>query len=221
MRARKKYLADVCREYNADGLIVESNKFCEYWSYERTIDALVIPRDFDIPTCSIEKEYINSASGQLRTRFQAFVESVELKKLHKEPAAKEEPTLKEMVESRIEEKVEQIEDHIDDRLVKVENKISDIEEKRQGVKGVIEEKVEQIEDHIGDQLVKVESAISDIEEKRQGVKGVIEEKVEQIEDHIGDQLVKVETAISDIEEKRQEVKETIKKKGQRKTRSGG
>ena len=29
----------------------------------------------------IEKEYINAASGQLRTRFQAFVESVELKKL--------------------------------------------------------------------------------------------------------------------------------------------
>ena len=34
-----------------------------------------------IPVCSIEKEYINAASGQLRTRFQAFVESVELKKL--------------------------------------------------------------------------------------------------------------------------------------------
>ncbi len=84
MRDRKQYLADVCHEYKADGLIVESNKFCEYWSYERVIDALIIPRDFNIPTCSIEKEYINSASGQLRTRFQAFVESVELKKLHGE-----------------------------------------------------------------------------------------------------------------------------------------
>ncbi|MBQ4374345.1 MAG: 2-hydroxyacyl-CoA dehydratase, partial [Erysipelotrichales bacterium] len=90
MRGRKQYLADVCREYNADGLIVESNKFCEYWSYERTIDALIMPRDFDIPTCSIEKEYINSASGQLRTRFQAFVESVELKKLHDHAAKKAE-----------------------------------------------------------------------------------------------------------------------------------
>ena len=176
MRARKKYLADVCREYNADGLIVESNKFCEYWSYERTIDALVIPRDFDIPTCSIEKEYINSASGQLRTRFQAFVESVELKKLHKEPAEKEEPTLKEMVESRIEDKVEQIEDHIDDQLVKIESAISDIDEKRHEVKDAIEEKVGHIEDHIDDRLVKVESAISDIEEKRQEVKETIKKR---------------------------------------------
>ena len=79
MRARKKRLADLVKEYNADGLIVCSNKFCEYWSYERTIDTLVMKRDFGIPVCSIEKEYINNASGQLRTRFQAFVESVEIK----------------------------------------------------------------------------------------------------------------------------------------------
>lgn len=87
MRHRKQQLADICKEYHADGLIVESNKFCEYWSYERTIDAVILPRDFGIPTCSIEKEYLNSASGQLRTRFQAFVESVELKKLQNGPAA--------------------------------------------------------------------------------------------------------------------------------------
>lgn len=81
MRARKQYLADVVKEYKADGLIVESMKFCEYWSYERTIDSVVMPRDFGIPVCSIEKEYINGASGQLRTRFQAFVESIEIKKI--------------------------------------------------------------------------------------------------------------------------------------------
>ena len=88
MRARKKYLAEIAREYKADGLIVASNKFCEYWSYERTMDALILPRDFGIPTCSIEKEYVNSASGQLRTRFQAFIESVEIKKLQKREGAK-------------------------------------------------------------------------------------------------------------------------------------
>ena len=81
MRARKKRLADLVREYHADGLIVASNKFCEYWSYERVIDTVIMNRDFGIPVCSIEKEYINAASGQLRTRFQAFVESVEIKKI--------------------------------------------------------------------------------------------------------------------------------------------
>ena len=81
MRQRKKQLADYAKEYKADGIIVESNKFCEYWSFERMIDTIVLPRDFGYPVCSIEKEYINTASGQLRTRFQAFVESVELKKI--------------------------------------------------------------------------------------------------------------------------------------------
>ncbi len=81
MRHRKKVIADYAKEYKADGIIVASNKFCEYWSYERMIDTIVLPRDYGFPVCSIEKEYINTASGQLRTRFQAFVESVELKKI--------------------------------------------------------------------------------------------------------------------------------------------
>ena len=84
MRARKQYLADIAKEYKADGIIISQMKFCEYWSYERTIDTLVIPRDFGYPVCSIEKEYVNNAVGQLRTRFQAFVESIELKKIQKE-----------------------------------------------------------------------------------------------------------------------------------------
>ena len=81
MRARKRRIAELAKEYHADGVIVASNKFCEYWSYERVIDTVVLPRDFGLPVCSIGKEYINSASGQLRTRFQAFVESVEIKKI--------------------------------------------------------------------------------------------------------------------------------------------
>ena len=83
MRHRKKVLADYAKDYQADGIIVASNKFCEYWSYERMIDTIVLPRDYGFPVCSIEKEYINTASGQLRTRFQAFVESLEIKKIQK------------------------------------------------------------------------------------------------------------------------------------------
>ena len=81
MRHRKQVIADMAKEYKADGIIIASNKFCEYWSYERVIDTVVLQRDFGYPVCSIEKEYINSASGQLRTRFQAFIESVEIKKI--------------------------------------------------------------------------------------------------------------------------------------------
>ncbi len=81
MRERKKYIADLAKEYKADGVIISQMKFCEYWSYERTIDTLILQRDYGLPVCSIEKEYVNNAVGQLRTRFQAFVESVEIKKL--------------------------------------------------------------------------------------------------------------------------------------------
>ena len=81
MRQRKQKLADLAKEYKADGIIIASNKFCEYWSYERVIDTFIMNRDYGLPVCSIEKEYINSASGQLRTRFQAFVESVEIKQI--------------------------------------------------------------------------------------------------------------------------------------------
>ncbi len=88
MRSRKQYIVDIAKEYKADGIIVESNKFCEYWSYERVADTLILPRDFGIPVCSIEKEYINSASGQLRTRFQAFVESLEIKKIQEKEGVK-------------------------------------------------------------------------------------------------------------------------------------
>ncbi len=82
MRERKQYIADLAKEYHADGVIVEQMKFCEYWSYERTIDTLILPRDYGLPVCSIEKEYVNTAIGQLRTRFQAFVESIEIKQLN-------------------------------------------------------------------------------------------------------------------------------------------
>ncbi len=81
MRERKDYLAKLVKEYKADGIIIEQMKFCEYWSYERTIDTILLQRDYGIPVCSIEKEYVNNAIGQLRTRFQAFVESIEIKRI--------------------------------------------------------------------------------------------------------------------------------------------
>ena len=42
MRNRKQQLADIAKEYKADGIIIEQNKFCEYWSYERTIDTIIM-----------------------------------------------------------------------------------------------------------------------------------------------------------------------------------
>lgn len=72
------------REYRADGVIFESMKFCEFWSYEKVLGSHVLTNERGIPCCTIEKEYTMGSAGQLRTRFQAFVESLEIKKINKE-----------------------------------------------------------------------------------------------------------------------------------------
>ena len=71
-----KALAD---DYKADGIIYESMKFCEFWSYEKVLEMNIFTGKYNIPVCTIEKEYALGASGQLRTRFQAFIESLEIK----------------------------------------------------------------------------------------------------------------------------------------------
>ena len=38
--------------------------------------------EMGVPCCTIEKEYALGSVGQLRTRFQAFVESLEIKKIN-------------------------------------------------------------------------------------------------------------------------------------------
>lgn len=83
---RKTFIADLVEKYHADGVLIEQEKFCEYWIYERIIDFQVLNNEMDIPTLTIEKEYQNINAGQLRTRIQAFVESLEMKKSKKEAA---------------------------------------------------------------------------------------------------------------------------------------
>ena len=67
------------REFKADGIIYENMKFCEFWSYEKVLQNHIFTNELHIPCCTIEKEYALGAVGQLRTRFQAFIESLEIK----------------------------------------------------------------------------------------------------------------------------------------------
>ena len=84
VQGRKAYLKRLAEDYRADGLIVQQMKFCEYWEYERMYCQQVMEEDYGLPCMGIEKEYVNTSVGQLRTRFQAFVESLEVKKLQRE-----------------------------------------------------------------------------------------------------------------------------------------
>ena len=85
---RREYMYSLAKAYGAEGVILENMKFCEYWGYERAIAGKWLSEGHklpgSIPTCQIETDYTNASSGQLRTRFQAFVESLEIKRIQKE-----------------------------------------------------------------------------------------------------------------------------------------
>ncbi|MGI5977116.1 MAG: 2-hydroxyacyl-CoA dehydratase family protein [Candidatus Limivicinus sp.] len=79
---RNNHVAQLTKDFKADGVIYEQMKFCTYWSYERVIAGQIMPRDYNIHILSVDRPYIVGQSGQMRTRVQAFVESLEMKKLN-------------------------------------------------------------------------------------------------------------------------------------------
>ena len=82
--AQRRQTADrLAREYNADGIIYEQMKFCDYWGFERALASHIMSTEMGWPVLSIDRPYNARSSGQLRTRFQAFVESLEIKRIQK------------------------------------------------------------------------------------------------------------------------------------------
>ncbi len=88
VEGRKEYVRKLVNDYHAEGVIYEQLKFCEYWGYERALASHIITNDYGIPSVSVDRQYTANASGQLRTRVQAFVESLEIKRIQKEGAVK-------------------------------------------------------------------------------------------------------------------------------------
>ena len=79
---RKAYVNDLAKEYHADGIIYDQVKFCDPWAYERLTGSTALREDYGYPVLSVDRPYsIRSSEGQMRTRVQAFIESIEIKKL--------------------------------------------------------------------------------------------------------------------------------------------
>ncbi|MBU3917735.1 2-hydroxyacyl-CoA dehydratase family protein [bacterium] len=72
---RVKTVIDTVKEYKVDGVVIEIIKFCDLWGMDSVpmVDAL---RDEGIPVLKLEREYSLGGEGQLRTRVQAFIESM-------------------------------------------------------------------------------------------------------------------------------------------------
>ena len=88
VQQRRETADRLAREYKADGIIYEQMKYCDYWGFERALASYVLNTEYGWPVLSIDRVYNNGYSGQLRTRVQAFVESLEIKKIQRERGAK-------------------------------------------------------------------------------------------------------------------------------------
>ena len=81
MLDRREYVNSLAKEYAADGIIYEQIKFCDPWAYERMLGSHILNDDYGYPVLSVDRPYNIASSGQMRTRVQAFVESMEIKKI--------------------------------------------------------------------------------------------------------------------------------------------
>ena len=79
-------LTQVCRHYTMMSQCPRTMqvKFCDPWAYERTLGSAMLHNDFGFPVLSVDRPYnVSSSVGQMRTRVQAFVESIEIKSIQK------------------------------------------------------------------------------------------------------------------------------------------
>ena len=72
---RVAYIKGIIEEYRVDGVIIEMVKFCDIWGIESSPLQTAL-RDMGIPVLKLDREYRQSGEGQLRTRVQAFLESM-------------------------------------------------------------------------------------------------------------------------------------------------
>ena len=72
---RVEAVVRMVRDFRVDGVILQSMKFCDIWGVESSPLTSVL-RDEGIPVLRLEREYAPSGEGQVRTRVQAFLESM-------------------------------------------------------------------------------------------------------------------------------------------------
>ena len=73
---RYGFIKDMVKTFKVDGVVCERMKFCDFWGSE----GFLLRRDLQeagIPALLLEREYLLGGVGQLKTRIQAFLETIE------------------------------------------------------------------------------------------------------------------------------------------------
>jgi bzd-type benzoyl-CoA reductase N subunit len=73
---RFEFIEQMTRDFGADGVIFQRIRHCDLWGGQMFYITEKM-KDSKIPLLSLEREYRLAATGQLRTRVQAFLESME------------------------------------------------------------------------------------------------------------------------------------------------
>ncbi len=74
--ARNDQMVKIAKEWNVDGIVGERMKYCQLWGAERMISNMKKSR-IGIPIHWLDREYVFGGAAQIRTRVQAFMESME------------------------------------------------------------------------------------------------------------------------------------------------
>jgi bzd-type benzoyl-CoA reductase N subunit len=72
---RKDFTVEMARAFDCDGIIGEKMMFCDMWQVEQFMLTMDLQAE-GIPFLTLEREYVTSGTGQLKTRVQAFIESM-------------------------------------------------------------------------------------------------------------------------------------------------
>jgi benzoyl-CoA reductase/2-hydroxyglutaryl-CoA dehydratase subunit BcrC/BadD/HgdB len=72
---RAENIVTLARKCRADGIVIQILKFCDTWGVESAAFVSCI-REAGIPVLRLERDYRLGGEGQLRTRIQAFIESM-------------------------------------------------------------------------------------------------------------------------------------------------
>ena len=73
---RAAFVREMIKDFQVDGVILERLAFCDLWGFEQ----FTIKNDFQdwgVPLMMLDREYTLSGVGQLKTRVQAFLETIE------------------------------------------------------------------------------------------------------------------------------------------------
>jgi benzoyl-CoA reductase/2-hydroxyglutaryl-CoA dehydratase subunit BcrC/BadD/HgdB len=72
---RSQLVKDLIKEFKVDGVIGERIVFCDIWAGEiYMLDDDLKP--MNVPLLKLDREYLMAGAGQVRTRVQAFIESM-------------------------------------------------------------------------------------------------------------------------------------------------